>query len=1727
MPVTAPNANYTTVPYYNFGMPSSPALSKPVVFNNQSVAAPGPTNAAMYGGSTNFNSTMYPVGTTSSPIAAVVNNQTVPTYLPGSVSSSRTNSLQPNYVVATNASWSSNMTTPPLATATSMSGATPNASRPTVPAYSYAYNTPQNSPTLAASSTTVPYSSAPSPTLPNYSPSTHTGSVSQPSPTLPNYSPSAHTGSVSQPSPTLPNYSPSAHTGSVSQATAFIMGKDPTATAATASSDASGRWRKMLKDPTTKTIDVSNQHLSELPSEVLSCTRLQVIKARYNKLSKLSHRVSNLAALTLLDLRGNTLHKLAEEVGTLQALQNLDLGQNELSEVPVALTGCTNLVTLLLDHNHLHSLSPAFSVLTKLQVLHINNNYLTSLTSEMMQFPALRELGLSSNRLSALPANFTQLHTLEWLDLSNNQLTALPSLRTFTQLHTLYAAHNAITCVPSDVSALVRLCHCQLQHNELSALPQEFWLLTNLVELELQENRLTELSPRVSQLQHLKRLNVSANQLDTLPYQLSLLPTLLAANGLDLRQNPLSTIPPEIVSQGTDAIVGFLRLVNSQSAPWRRIKLVFVGDEKVGKTSLLKVFAQHYSELSKERREALKRKNLSATGDTVATDGIDIEDWIPDNVETVATSLAKKSSATPASASNLTDITKFPLCFSCWDFAGQEVYYPTHQFFLTQRSIYLVVFNLMDVRASRVDYWLKVVKARANGAPCVVVGTHRDDKRCDKKYWTSVLQRLRAKYQARFPFIKDYVAVSCKTEKGIKELKNLLITLALSSPIMNQSVPLSYVLLEEHIRRLRQTQYTVTVREFEALAATAGIERSDDVRTALTFFNDVGVVTTYFTTAPRSSSTLSTSSSSTPNKSSPPAGSSSTSNSARSLDSKYSALNDLVILNPQWLADLLATIITLKHNCARDGILHEKDLPLLWKDYPPTMWESLLGLLERFEVVYRLKVRAQKPSSLSASPTSLKKGPKSPSSKSPRKLVHQLSLKDTTRVAHHKLSSSTEEEFAVQRPRQAPTKLHESNTKTPPLSRSDSKTTLSSSSSSSRSVSVSSSSSPSSSRSATVSSSTSTKVSSAMGVNATPVVVVEDTSKESSSSPQSKPPPQSSTSTPLSGTLIVPSLLPVTPDLTRFHALWPENYSDYIANPATTSIATADDSTSRSTTLSTSSEADATLFHSPVGRIYFFAFMPLGFMSRLIVRTLHLKGVRALYYWRHGMIVTSEHDEAQRGLVLYDESSVTLHLRVRFKGPVSGDLLFLLVENLNALIYTFFNTRPEIRIPCSHCLQLLESNASADINPCLFTLEECLLALRTPTQSLTCTTTSTTDNNSPDTITNVSSASSPSTKLTKKKFLPKFKQRKLRHLSTDGTESKTQTAAAADTTVTSSTAASANNTATSPTQSGREVEVKTTVALRDVAPDMTFAFHTNELTPAFTVFDFSQITLEEKVAEGGYAILHRGHVKASGMDPNRTYAIKVLRDQDGEAPDLLTNSFRELQHEVFMMASLRHDNIVELKGLCLKPLALIMDFFPLGSLDKHLRGSQNDSQSVETLSWPLRLRIATDICQGMLYLHSEDIVHRDLRSANVLLIDMNESAKVVAKVADMGMACVLAGLLHGGDFNENWTAPEVLLDKDYTEKCDVYSFGIILWELLQVGFPFMEYQKELSGISRIEFAQRVEAGLRPTIPKWCPEPYANLIRQCWETDAQLRPSFSEIAQTLRDFESLHAKWRLR
>eukprot|EP00472_Partenskyella_glossopodia_P005196 CAMPEP_0197541388 /NCGR_PEP_ID=MMETSP1318-20131121/67131_1 /TAXON_ID=552666 /ORGANISM="Partenskyella glossopodia, Strain RCC365" /LENGTH=652 /DNA_ID=CAMNT_0043100557 /DNA_START=962 /DNA_END=2920 /DNA_ORIENTATION=+ len=160
------------------------------------------------------------------------------------------------------------------------------------------------------------------------------------------------------------------------------------------------------------------------------------------------------------------------------------------------------------------------------------------------------------------------------------------------------------------------------------------------------------------------------------------------------------------------------------------------------------------------------------------------------------------------------------------------------------------------------------------------------------------------------------------------------------------------------------------------------------------------------------------------------------------------------------------------------------------------------------------------------------------------------------------------------------------------------------------------------------------------------------------------------------------------------------------------------------------------------------------------------------------------------------------------------------------------------------------------------------------------------------------------------------------------------------------------------------------------------------------------------------------------------------------------------------------------------------------------------------LSWPRRLRIASDLACGMNYLHNFDtkdrIIHRDLKSLNVLI-----TQEWRAKVADFGMT----------RFQDNnnvmttcgtplWMAPEIIRRKEYNYKVDVYSYGIVLWELYTRKIPY----KSL-GIPAKYLVKKVAMELlRPRIPQNCPQLYAELMQQCWTNDPKQRPRFSDIVR---------------
>uniref|UniRef100_A0A7I4E4F0 non-specific serine/threonine protein kinase n=1 Tax=Physcomitrium patens TaxID=3218 RepID=A0A7I4E4F0_PHYPA len=256
--------------------------------------------------------------------------------------------------------------------------------------------------------------------------------------------------------------------------------------------------------------------------------------------------------------------------------------------------------------------------------------------------------------------------------------------------------------------------------------------------------------------------------------------------------------------------------------------------------------------------------------------------------------------------------------------------------------------------------------------------------------------------------------------------------------------------------------------------------------------------------------------------------------------------------------------------------------------------------------------------------------------------------------------------------------------------------------------------------------------------------------------------------------------------------------------------------------------------------------------------------------------------------------------------------------------------------------------------------------------------------------------------------------------------------------------------------------------------------------------DISQLKCNKKVASGSFGDLFRGTY--CGQD----VAIKILKPER-----LNENLQREFQQEVFIMRKVRHKNVVQFIGACTMPpnLCIITEYMSGGSVYDYLRNQK------ALLKMPMLLRVAIDVSKGMDYLHQNKIIHRDLKAAN-LLLDENE----VVKVADFGVARVQSqsGVMTAETGTYRWMAPEIIEHKPYGKKADMFSFGVVLWELLTGKVPYADMTPLQAAVGV------VQKGLRPTIPKNIPPKLVDLLQRCWKTDPSERPEFSETTLILQE-----------
>ncbi|KAF6173216.1 hypothetical protein GIB67_026911 [Kingdonia uniflora] len=263
--------------------------------------------------------------------------------------------------------------------------------------------------------------------------------------------------------------------------------------------------------------------------------------------------------------------------------------------------------------------------------------------------------------------------------------------------------------------------------------------------------------------------------------------------------------------------------------------------------------------------------------------------------------------------------------------------------------------------------------------------------------------------------------------------------------------------------------------------------------------------------------------------------------------------------------------------------------------------------------------------------------------------------------------------------------------------------------------------------------------------------------------------------------------------------------------------------------------------------------------------------------------------------------------------------------------------------------------------------------------------------------------------------------------------------------------------------------------------------------------DLSQLFIGNKFASGAHSRIYRGIYK------QRAVAVKMVRipNQNEETRELLEKQFKS---EVALLSRLLHPNIVQFIAACKKPpvFCIITEYMSQGTLRMYLNKKLPYSLSTETI-----LRLALDISRGMQYLHSQGVIHRDLKSSNLLL---NEDMRV--KVADFGTSCLETQCREskGNMGTYRWMAPEMIKEKPYTKKVDVYSFGIVFWELTTALLPFQ-------GMTPVQAAFAVsEKNERPQLPDNCQPGLANLIKLCWSSNPSKRPDFSYIVSVLEKYD---------
>lgn len=569
------------------------------------------------------------------------------------------------------------------------------------------------------------------------------------------------------------------------------------------------------------------------------------------RIRKLIEKAAN-EGWTDLDLSTKQLTSIPSEIFGLTTLTGLNLSDNQLTDLPHEIKELANLTSLDLSYNQFTNVTPDIAELKKLKRLFLDNNHLAVVTPEIVELVSLTHLQLHANELKYVPPEIMSLTTLESLSLGTNPLVDISvDFALITNLKDLYLPSILMTKLPREITKLKSLSGLFLGRNRLTIVPPEIGEMIGLRRLDLSQNQLTRLPPEIRKLTNLARL--------------------------DLGGNPIP-IPPETLSRPQDVKAIFAALAGLESGErLNEAKMLVVGDGSVGKSSVVERLI--YGTFSPQKKTTL---------------GVEIND----EMKVVQGEVSGEGE---------------PVKINIWDFGGQEIQHSTHQFFLTTRSLYLLVVDARrGEQLSNIEYWLKLIESFGGDSPIVIV-VNQIDQLKGQRPLNLDRKALQEKYN-----IRDFVETSCQTGEGISELKTVICHEVEQLKHVHDVWPREWISIKQRLKAI-EADY-IPVEQYLEICRKEKLDDEDLQQSLLEILHVLGTVIRF--------------------------------------------PGDTQVLNPRWVTQGVYGLLTSSQLVQSQGQFDLKDvgkilanLPDSKKHYPSYTHERLIRVMRHFELCFEFTDR--------------------------------------------------------------------------------------------------------------------------------------------------------------------------------------------------------------------------------------------------------------------------------------------------------------------------------------------------------------------------------------------------------------------------------------------------------------------------------------------------------------------------------------------------------------------------------------------------------------------------------------------------------------------------------------------------------------------------------------------------------------------------------------------------